>query len=100
MYEQQDIVLRQATADLLKRAPGHELKSPSKQLFQNAREQPLPPDASLKPVVDEIVSDEELAHANDFWKFFTVPIIINVRSPASARAVAANTPAPDSRRFS
>jgi hypothetical protein len=78
MYEQQDSALRQATADLLRRSPGHELQSPSKRLFQNARETPVSPDASLKPVVDEIIADEELVHANDFWKFFTVPIIINV----------------------
>ena len=80
MYEQQDSTLRQATADLLKRSPGHELRSPSKLLFQNAREHAAPPDASLKPIVDQITADEELVHANEFWKFFIVPIVINVRA--------------------
>ena len=80
MYEQQDAVLRHATADLLQRAPGHELRSPPSKLFQNARETPVPPSATMKSVVDEIAADEELEHANDFWKFFLLPIAINVRA--------------------
>jgi hypothetical protein len=34
----------------------------------------------MKSVVDEIAADEELEHANDFWKFFLLPIAINVRA--------------------
>ena len=86
MYEQQDAVLRQATADLLQRAPGHELQSPANKLFQNAREHAASPDPALQPVVDQVVADEELAHANDFWKFFALPIAINVYAPHPTRA--------------
>ena len=81
MCEQQDAVLRQATADLLRRAPGHELECPSKLLFQNAREDAAPPDPSFRQVVDEIHGDEELAFAKDFSKYFVLPIAYNVYMP-------------------
>ena len=81
MYEQQDAILRQATADLLRRAPGHELECPSKLLFQNAREDAAPPDPSFRQVVDEIHGDEELAFAKDFSKYFVLPIAYNVYMP-------------------
>jgi hypothetical protein len=81
MYEQQDAVLRKATTDLLQSAPGYELKSPSKTLFQNAREQPVSPDPAFKPILDVMTADEELSHANNFAVLCAVPIAFNVRFP-------------------
>ncbi len=82
MYEQQDAVLRQATSDILRRTPGFELQSPSKLLFQNSRETASPPDPSFRDIVDEIHGKEELAYANDFYKFFVLPIVYNVSLPS------------------
>ena len=74
MYQQQDDRLRDATAQLLSRSPGHELRSPSSQLFKNAREHPLPPHPELKVLADDIKEEEELAHANDFWLLWLLPL--------------------------
>ena len=88
MYEQQDAVLRKATVDLLQRSPGYELRSPSRTLFQNAREQPVSPDPAFKPILDDMTADEELTHANNFAMLCAVPIAFNVRFPLQSPPIA------------
>ena len=78
MYQQQDDRLRDATAQLLSRSPGHELRSPSSQLFKNAREHPLPPHPELKVLADDIKGEEEVAHANDMWMLSLLPLATSV----------------------
>ena len=66
--------LHHTLSQLLTRSPGHELRSPDKRLFQNAREHALPPHPELQALADGLAQEDEMEHANDLLMVAVLPL--------------------------